>query len=164
MNNKPGADITEALSALINTDEPIVTALANAAALLYERLDRINWTGFYLVDGGRLVLGPFCGKPACTAIPIGKGVCGTAAAEGTTLRVDDVDLFPGHIACDEASRSEIVVPIVTSSHGLIGVLDIDAPIPARFTRDDQRSIEGFVGVLVEKLDLILAVNGGKLFA
>jgi GAF domain-containing protein len=149
-------DLAAALDALVSIDEPAITALANAAALLYERLDEINWAGFYLMDGDRLALGPFCGKPACTTIPIGSGVCGTAAAERRTLRVDDVDRFPGHIACDAASRSEIVVPIVSKQHGLIGVMDIDAPVIARFSADDQTNLEAFAGVLLAKLDPILS--------
>jgi L-methionine (R)-S-oxide reductase len=155
------ASLASALDALVSTTEPIVTALANAAALLYDRLQTINWAGFYLVSGDTLVLGPFCGKPACTSIPIGNGVCGTVAAEGKTLRVDDVDLFPGHIACDAASRSEIVIPLITEHHGLIGVLDIDAPLTGRFSKQDQASLEAFAAVLVRKLDVILTHNGGR---
>jgi GAF domain-containing protein len=159
-----GASLAALAESLVNSEEPIVTALANAAALVYERLLQINWAGFYLVDGDRLILGPFCGKPACTTIPIGSGVCGTAAAEGKTIRVEDVDLFPGHIACDAASRSEIVVPLVSAQHGLVGVLDIDAPVTGRFTKEDQKELEEFSLVLIRKLDAILASNGGRLFA
>lgn len=158
-----GLGLVRALDALVSVDEPAVTALANAAALLYDRLESINWAGFYLNDADRLILGPFCGKPACTTIAIGEGVCGTAAAKLQTVRVDDVDLFPGHIACDEQSKSEIVIPLITTSHGLIGVLDIDAPIVARFSEDDQRELEAFTAVLLTKLNTILTKRHGALF-
>src|SRR5579872_6432082 len=115
------------LNSLINIEEPLITALSNAAALLYHSLERINWCGFYLFDGEKLVLGPFGGKPACTVIPMGKGVCGTAAADRKIIRVADVSEFPGHITCDPASQSEIVLPIVLRAGSLFGVLDIDAP-------------------------------------
>jgi L-methionine (R)-S-oxide reductase len=119
------------LEALISIDEPVVTALANAAAFIWASLDDINWAGFYLFDGEKLVLGPFMGKPACTAIGMGKGVCGTAAEKRETIVVDDVHQFPGHIACDGASESEIVVPLIVNGN-LFGVLDIDAPVKQRF--------------------------------
>lgn len=110
---------------------------ANLAALLYWSLDRINWAGFYIFDGKELVLGPFQGKPACTRIALGKGVCGTAAHERRTLVVPNVNEFPGHIACDIASQSEIVVPIVTNGR-LFGVLDVDSPHLARFDAETAR--------------------------
>lgn len=123
-----------------------IANLANAAALLWQELPHINWAGFYILEGQMLVLGPFQGKPACIRIPVGKGVCGTAAARNTTQRVDDVHTFPGHIACDSASRSEIVIPIRCSGK-VWGVLDIDSPGLARFSREDQEGLEQFAAVL-----------------
>ena len=117
-----------------------IANLANVSALLYETLERINWAGFYLLEGDKLVLGPFQGRPACIEIPLGRGVCGTAAAEGRTQLVPDVHRFPGHIACDSASRSEIVIPIY-SGGALFGVLDIDAPVENRFTQEDRTGLE-----------------------
>ena len=113
---------------------------ANLAALLYESLERINWAGFYFLQGDKLVLGPFQGKPACIEIPLGRGVCGTAAAEDRTLVVPDVHAFRGHIACDSASRSEIVVPLRRNGT-VFGVLDIDSPEPGRFTDRDRQLLE-----------------------
>lgn len=124
--------------------------LANAAALLWEHLDRINWAGFYMMEDGALILGPFQGKTACIRIPVGKGVCGTAVAENATQRVADVHLFPGHIACDCASNSEIVVPI-RKDGAVIGVLDIDSPEKNRFTQADQAGLEAFVEILEQVL-------------
>ena len=120
--------------------------LANAAALLWEHLDRINWAGFYMMEDGALILGPFQGKTACIRIPVGKGVCGTAVAENATQLVPDVHLFPGHIACDCASNSEIVVPIRVNGQ-IVGVLDIDSPEKNRFTEADQTGLEAFVAIL-----------------
>ncbi len=117
-----------------------IANLANVSALLNETLERINWAGFYLLEGDKLVLGPFQGRPACIEIPLGRGVCGTAAAEGRTQLVPDVHRFPGHIACDSASRSEIVIPIY-SGGVLFGVLDIDAPVENRFTQEDRAGLE-----------------------
>ena len=127
-----------------------VTNLANAAALLFDRLDGINWAGFYLLKDGQLVLGPFQGKPACTVIPVGKGVCGTAAFEGRTLVVDDVHQFPGHIACDSASESEMVVPLFKDG-AVAGVLDIDAPTLSRFTEADKVGLETFAKAVQDLL-------------
>ncbi len=129
-----------------------VTILSNAAAILFNSLKDINWAGFYIFDGasgddaGTLLLGPFQGKPACMKIPVGKGVCGTSAARDETVLVRDVHEFPGHIACDSASNSEIVVPI-HSGGAIYGVLDIDSPSVGRFTNDDKRGLEEFVAVL-----------------
>ncbi len=121
--------------------------LANAAALLYTSLSRINWAGFYLLEGETLlVLGPFQGKPACIEIPLGRGVCGTAAARGETVVVPDVHAFPGHIACDGASRSEIVIPLMREGR-LFGVLDIDSPVTDRFTEKDRAGLESFARTL-----------------
>lgn len=134
------------LMALVEGVREPVPNLANASALLWQGLQNINWAGFYLVDGDRLVLGPFQGKPACIYIPAGKGVCGTAVAEDRTLRVDDVHEFPGHIACDSASRSEIVITIRDGKR-IVGVLDVDSPLPARFDSLDQEGLEGLVRIL-----------------
>ena len=127
-----------------------IANLANASALLWEHLQDINWAGFYMMEDGALVLGPFQGKTACIRIPVGKGVCGTAVAENATQLVADVHLFPGHIACDCASNSEIVVPIRKDGE-IIGVLDIDSPLKNRFTGADQDGLEAFVRILEKAL-------------
>lgn len=128
---------------------PYPTAnLANTAAAIWQNMENINWAGFYLMEQGKLVLGPFQGKPACIEIPIGKGVCGTAAAQKQTVLVEDVHQFPGHIACDGASNSEIVVPMMKNRQ-VLGVLDIDSPYFARFTENDRRGLEEIVRVLEE---------------
>lgn len=143
--------VIQQLRALVEDERSRIANLANASALLHQFLKDINWVGFYLLDEeNELVLGPFQGLPACTRIPLGRGVCGTAAANRQTLRVPDVHQFPGHIACDAASQSEIVVPIVKDGV-LIGVLDIDAPIRERFDETDQRMLEQFVAVLATYL-------------
>ena len=145
------AFLGKALAELIRDVEYDISNLANASALLYTELDRLNWAGFYLLRNGRLELGPFQGKVACTVIGMGKGVCGTAAAEDRTVLVPDVHLFPGHIACDSASESEIVVPV--HMHGaLYGVLDIDSPVKDRFSEEDRKGLEAFVKILEEKLE------------
>ena len=123
-----------------------VANLANAAALLWDALEGINWAGFYFLENLKLVLGPFQGKPACIEIPVGRGVCGTCIARGETIRVENVHAFPGHIACDSASNSEIVIPIRQAGE-IIGVLDIDSPIIGRFSHEDQTMLEAFVRVL-----------------
>ena len=125
-----------------------MTNLANASALLNEKLDDINWVGFYTVKDGKLVLGPFQGKVACTIIPMGRGVCGTAAATDSTQLVPDVHKFSGHIACDSASNSEIVIPIHRRGE-VFGVLDIDSPLFGRFTEEDRQGLESFVKILEE---------------
>ncbi|WP_042354785.1 GAF domain-containing protein [Bacillus rubiinfantis] len=143
--------VTKQLAALLEGESNKVANLSNAAALLNQFLDKINWVGFYLMDSNdELVLGPFQGLPACVRIPVGKGVCGTAALEKRTIRVADVNQFPGHIACDAASQSEIVIPIVKEGK-LIGVLDIDSPKTNRFDALDQEQLEEFVSVLVNFL-------------
>lgn len=134
------------LAALTEGETEMIPNLANASALLWMALGDINWAGFYLMKSGELLLGPFQGKPACIHIPVGKGVCGAAAAEGRTQRVDDVHQFPGHIACDSASNSEIVVPI-RSGDKILGVLDIDSPVFSRFDGEDQKGLEEFVRIL-----------------
>ena len=144
-------DLAASLEALLEAEPDSLANLANASALLAQALDGINWCGFYLVRGGDLVLGPFQGKPACVRIAFGKGVCGTAAVRGESLVVPDVLAFPGHIACDEASRSEIVVPIVERGT-LRGVLDVDAPTAGRFDDGDRKGLEEFVRTLVPHVD------------
>lgn len=134
------------LSALVGGVPHQTANLANAAALLYHTLDGLNWAGFYLLEGDMLVLGPFQGKPACIEIPVGQGVCGTAVAEDKTQLVRDVHQFPGHIACDSASNSEVVVPIRVDGQ-VVGVLDLDSPRIGRFTEEDQAGLEEFVRIL-----------------
>jgi GAF domain-containing protein len=128
-------DLASALEALVADEPDPIANMANAAALIWESLSDLNWAGFYRNVGGELVLGPFQGRPACIRIPFGSGVCGTAAATLEVQRVDDVHAFPGHIACDSASASELVVPIVRGGE-LLAVLDLDSPKPARFTQED----------------------------
>jgi GAF domain-containing protein len=136
---------------LLEGERDWVANLANAASLLYFSLEQVNWCGFYLLRGEELVLGPFMGKPACVRIPVGKGVCGTAAARRETQVVPDVFQFPGHIACDADSRSEIVVPMMPEGR-LVGVLDIDSPVKNRFDAVDQKYLEQFVEGLVRHVD------------
>lgn len=138
------------LSALIEDEPNRIANLANAAALLNQFLERINWVGFYLFEEGELVLGPFQGLPACVRIPLDKGVCGRAASLRETVRVADVHQFPGHIACDAVSQSEIVVPILHAER-LIGVLDIDSPEKNRFDETDQHYLELFALKLAERM-------------
>ncbi|MEK3807626.1 GAF domain-containing protein [Metabacillus sp. SLBN-84] len=138
------------LKALLHGEKDAIANLANASALLNQFLKEINWVGFYLYKDSELVLGPFQGLPACVRIPVGKGVCGTAALNRKTERVADVHAFPGHIACDAASQSEIVVPMVKNGE-LIGVLDIDSPIKDRFSELDQKYLEKFTETLIEFL-------------
>jgi L-methionine (R)-S-oxide reductase len=135
------------LSALIAGETVFIANLANASALLYQSLPDLNWAGFYLLKQGELVVGPFQGKPACVRIAIGKGVCGTAAQRRETVIVRDVHEFPGHIACDAASNSEIVVPMVKKGE-LIGVLDLDSPKVGRFDEQDRAGLEAFVASLL----------------
>jgi GAF domain-containing protein len=142
--------VIKQLSALLEGEKNQMANLSNASALLNQFLDRTNWVGFYLMEGGELVLGPFQGLPACVRIPLGKGVCGTAAKQKETLRVEDVHQFPGHIACDAASESEIVVPLIKDGN-LLGVLDIDSPEKNRFDELDQEYLEEFTKVLVSYL-------------
>ena len=125
--------------------------LANASALIYETLEDLNWAGFYLVKDGKLQLGPFQGKPACTVIEVGKGVCGTAIAEDKTQLVKNVHEFPGHIACDGASESEIVIPIHADGQ-LKAVLDIDSPVKNRFSPEDRAGLERLAGLIEEKVN------------
>lgn len=144
-------DLERSLEGLLEGETDALANLANAAALLAQSLDRINWCGFYLLRGEELVLGPFQGNAACARIPLGKGVCGTAAVRRETVIVPDVERFPGHITCDPASRSEIVVPVL---HGgiLRGVLDLDSPEPGRFTEADRDLLERYVRSLAPRVD------------
>ncbi len=143
--------LREQLASMTRTERDTIANLANASALLYMSLSDINWAGFYLVREGQLVLGPFQGKPACIRIDFGKGVCGNAAAGDAAILVPDVHAFPGHIACDAASRSEIVVPVHHAGR-LTAVLDIDSPLRGRFTREDQEGLERFCSVLEDACD------------
>ena len=143
-------DLHAALDALTADEPDTVANMANAAALIWQYLPDLNWSGFYRLVEGELVLGPFQGKPACIRIAIGAGVCGAAAASRETQLVEDVHAFPGHIACDAASRSELVVPIVHDG-ALIGVLDLDSPSPARFDADDAAGCEALVRLLAPRI-------------
>ena len=134
--------------ALLHGERDFTANAANLASLLFHFLPDLNWAGFYWMKGGELVLGPFQGKPACVRIALGRGVCGTAARERRTIVVPDVNAFPGHIACDSASRSEVVVPIVHRGH-VVGVLDLDSPIEERFDDEDARGLEAVVQAFVE---------------
>jgi len=143
-------ELAQAADALTRDEPDGVANMANIAALLWQFLPDINWAGFYRVIDGELVLGPFCGKPACIRIPMGQGVCGTAAAEAKTQLVEDVHAFPGHIACDAASRSELVVPVVNDG-AVIAVIDLDSPMPARFEGDDAAGIEALAKMVAERI-------------
>ena len=152
----PKAEAYRAMNAqlvAVLAGEPSALAnVANMAALLYQSLADLNWAGFYFLRGGELVLGPFQGKVACVRIALGRGVCGTAAEARRTIVVPDVHAFPGHIACDAASRSEIVVPLVQAGR-LVGVLDLDSPLPARFDAEDAAGLEAAAAVLLRSADL-----------
>ena len=139
-------DLCDELSAVIDGVTHKIANLANASALLWEAMDNLNWAGFYLMEEGRLVLGPFQGKVACVEIEVGKGVCGTAVAERKTQLVPDVHAFAGHIACDSASNSEIVVPLFKNGE-VVGVLDIDSPLFARFDENDREGLENFSRII-----------------
>jgi L-methionine (R)-S-oxide reductase len=141
------ARLGEELAALLAGEKDLIANAANTAALIFDALPDINWAGFYFLKGGELVVGPFQGKPACVRIALGRGVCGTAAERRRTLLVSDVHEFPGHIACDTASRSEIVVPLVAAG-ALLGVLDIDSPRPGRFDEADARGLESLAALFI----------------
>lgn len=143
-------DLQSALDALTAGEPDAIANMANVAALIWQYLPDLNWAGFYRLIEGELVVGPFLGKPACIRIAIGDGVCGTAAATLQTQLVEDVHAFPGHIACDAASRSELVVPIVHDGR-LIGVLDLDSPTPARFDAADAAGCEALMAVLAPRI-------------
>jgi L-methionine (R)-S-oxide reductase len=140
------------LAALLQGEPDPIANAANCSALLYQALPALNWLGFYFLRGDTLVLGPFQGKPACVRIAMGRGVCGTAAATRSTQRIDDVHAFPGHIACDSASNSELVVPLIAADGRLIGVLDIDSPQHRRFKAEDQRGIEALAAIWLAASD------------
>lgn len=143
-------DLAQEVDALLTGERDPVANAANVAAAVYHAIDRLNWAGFYFLHGNELVLGPFQGRPACVRIPLGAGVCGTAAASRRTIRVPDVHAFPGHIACDSASRSELVVPLLDGDR-LLGVLDLDSPEPARFDEEDQAGFEAIAAVAARHL-------------
>ena len=142
------ATLAEQARALFAGERDRIANAANLSALIFNTVPELNWVGFYLYDGTELVVGPFQGLPACVRIPLGKGVCGTAAATGETQLVPDVEAFPGHIACDSASRSELVVPLFDDGE-LVGVLDIDSPIPDRFGAVDQAGFETLAQIWLE---------------
>src|SRR5690606_17862641 len=145
------AQLLEQARALLHGERDRIANAANLSALIYHALPQLNWAGFYFFDGTELVVGPFQGLPACVRIPLNKGVCGAAASSRQTRRVDDVDAFPGHIACDSASRSELVVPLLHDGE-LVGVLDIDSPVTSRFDADDQAGLEAIAQVFIESLE------------
>jgi len=144
-------ELVQQLEGLLHGERDAIANAANLSALLYDTMPRLNWAGFYLMRGGELVLGPFQGKPACVRIPVGRGVCGTAVARRETILVEDVHAFPGHIACDAASRSELVVPLIRDGE-VIGVIDLDSPDPGRFDADDQAGIEAIASLYLEVSD------------
>ncbi len=146
------AQLAQALSGLLAGELDLIANAANTAALVYDALDEVNWVGFYFMQGGELVVGPFQGKPACVRIPLGKGVCGGAASRRETLLVRDVNEFPGHIACDAASRSEVVIPLIRNDGTLLGVLDLDSPRPARFDEQDRKGLETLARIFLASLD------------
>ena len=143
-------ELVQQAEGLMSGQRHRIANAANLSALIYGALPDINWAGFYFLEGDELIVGPFQGKPACVQIPMGKGVCGTAAATRRTQRVEDVHAFEGHIACDPASRSEVVVPLIVDDQ-LIGVLDIDSPMPNRFSEADQAGIESLAAAYVRSL-------------
>jgi L-methionine (R)-S-oxide reductase len=152
------AELLAQARALLEGERDPVANAANLAALVFHTLPDLNWAGFYWMKGGELVLGPFQGKPACVRIAVGRGVCGTAVKERRTIVVPDVNAFPGHIACDPASRSELVVPVL--KHGtVIGVLDLDSPTPSRFGDTEARALERLVADFVAATDLDPAPEG-----
>ena len=148
--SEPYQHLVDELGHLLSGEPDGIANLANTAAVIYHGLPHLNWVGFYLLQGGTLVLGPFQGKPACVRIAVGKGVCGTAAEQRRSVRVDDVHAFPGHIACDTASRSELVVPLLRDGK-LLGVLDLDSPRLARFDARDQAGCEALAAELIRHL-------------
>lgn len=141
--------LAEQMEAVLEKSWPLLSNLSNTASVLYYGLEKINWAGFYLLQEDVLWLGPFCGRPACVRIEMGKGVCGTTAQKRETVVVKDVHAFPGHIACDSASQSEIVVPLLWEGK-LLGVLDIDSPVKGRFDGKDREGLERIAGILLRK--------------
>src|SRR6186713_1643317 len=144
-------ELAEQARGLLEGERDRIANAANFAALVYHALPDLNWAGFYFYDGVELVVGPFQGKPACVRIALGKGVCGTAATTRQTQVVADVDAFPGHIPCDSASRSELVVPLFDAGGELIGVFDLDSPVHERFDAEDQRGLERIAAIFVDAL-------------
>lgn len=144
------AQLARDLSALLSGERDLVANAANTSALIFDALPDLNWAGFYLYKSDELVLGPFQGKPACVRIALGQGVCGTAAQRRQTVLVEDVHAFPGHIACDSASNSEIVVPLIRGGD-LLGVLDVDSPKLRRFSATDQRGLEALARIFIDSL-------------
>ena len=144
------AQLLQQARALLHGERDRIANAANLSALVYHALPQLNWVGFYFFDGTELVVGPFQGQPACVRIPLDKGVCGAAARTRSTQRIEDVHAFPGHIACDAASRSELVVPLVLGD-ALVGVFDIDSPEPARFDVEDQTGLEAIALAYLESL-------------
>lgn len=150
-------DLAQSLRNLLGEERDPIANMANMASLLYFSLPSINWSGFYIYDGQELVLGPFHGKPACVRIQMGKGVCGTSAFKRETLMIENVHEFPGHIACDADSKSEIVIPLIKDDI-IIGVLDIDSPIYARFDEDDKHGLQQLIEILQFATDFTLLVQ------
>jgi L-methionine (R)-S-oxide reductase len=148
--DKPGdyARLAQELDSLLSGESDLIANAANTSSLIFNALPDVNWVGFYFLKGGELVVGPFQGRPACVRIALGKGVCGTAAVERRTILVADVHEFPGHIACDAASRSEIVIPLLRNGE-LLGVLDLDSPSPQRFDETDRRGLERLAASFLE---------------
>jgi len=143
-------ELLAAADALTSGEPDGIANMANVAALVWQLVPGLNWTGFYRMAGGELVLGPFCGKPACIRIPLGQGVCGTAAATAQSQRVEDVHAFPGHIACDADSRSELVVPVLRDG-AVIAVIDLDSPARARFDAADEAGFEALAKLLADRI-------------
>ncbi len=144
--------IIRQFEALLDGESDFIANAANCSAFIMDMFEELNWAGFYFVTGDELLLGPFCGKPACVRIKIGKGVCGASASRKETIVVDDVHEFPGHIACDAASNSEIVVPLIHKGE-IFGVLDIDSPVKNRFSNKDKEIIEEMAGIIVNISDI-----------
>lgn len=141
-------ELAQQLEALLTGESDMIANAANTSALMFQMMPELNWAGFYLLKSeGELVLGPFQGKPACVRIPVGKGVCGTAVERKSSVLVEDVHAFPGHIACDAASRSELVVPLIHEGR-VIGVIDLDSPVPSRFNAEDQAGIEKLAAIFI----------------
>ena len=147
------AELARSLESLLSGEPDLVSCAANTTSLVFYSLPDLNWVGFYLLDAasGDLLVGPFQGRPACVRIPLDKGVCGAAASTRQTQRIDDVHVFPGHIACDSASNSELVVPLVAADGSLIGVFDLDSPRHARFDADDQAGLEALAFAFIQSL-------------
>jgi GAF domain-containing protein len=143
------AQLLEQAHALLHGERDRIANAANLSALVYHALPGLNWVGFYFFDGNELVVGPFQGLPACVRIPLDKGVCGAAARTRRTQRIEDVNAFPGHIACDSASNSELVVPLVAADGALVGVFDLDSPRRARFDADDQAGLEALANAFLQ---------------